>query len=252
MIDLTGKTALVTGSSRGIGAGIAKVLGQAGASVVINCRKMNEEALETERIIKQYGGKTMICAGDVTNEDDVKKIISDIIKEFGRIDILINNAGISGTTDIITSTLEDWERIMNANLTSAFLCTKHVIPHMQQQQWGRILMTSSVVVRQGALFGHFHYCASKSGMVGMAKTIARTVAKDNITVNSLGVGSIATSLFDKTIDNEKQQQALSRIPLGRFGTPEEVGHLCAFLASDLAGYITGTLIDINGGMVMDG
>lgn len=252
MIDLSGKIALVTGSSRGIGAGIANVLGQAGASVVINCRKLNDEAVASEKLVKQHGGKTMICPGDITDELEVKNIINTIDEKFGGVDILINNAGTSANEDIFDTSLEKWRHILDINLTSAFLCSKYALPHMKEQKWGRVIMISSVVARQGALFGHAHYCATKSGMVGMAKTLARTMAPHNVTVNSLGVGSIATPLFKNTIDLERQKRILEQIPLKRFGTPEEVGNLCAFLSSDLAAYITGAFYDINGGMVMDG
>ena len=249
---LSGRIALVTGSSRGLGAGIAKVLAEYGATVIVHCREQRDAALAVASSIEAAGGPASVAQADLTVPDEVARMFEGIRRDVGPIDILVNNAGTSQPKDIFEISPEDWERILSVNLTSAFLCSQAVAEDMRARRWGRILMISSAVARQGALFGHVHYAASKSGMIGLAKTLARTMAPHQVTVNTLGVGMIDSELLHQTLTPEQIESAAARIPLGRTCKPSEVGHLCAFLASDRAAYITGAMIDINGGMVMDG
>ncbi len=251
-IILAGKRALVTGGSRGVGKGIVESLAQAGADVVIHCRSRADLAEVVAKKAQQLGVTATVVCADLTRPDDVKHMFDAIRREAGPIDILVNNAGTSQAKDIFQISNDDWRSLIDTNLTSAFLCSQAVVESMRQRRWGRIIFISSVVARQGALYGHAHYAASKSGMIGMAKTIARTLSPYHVTVNTLGVGMIQTELLKETLDEQQTNTARSRIPVGRFAEPCEVGDLCAFLASDLASYITGAMIDINGGMVMDG
>ena len=249
---LQGRTALVTGSSRGLGAGIVKVLADYGADVIVHHRDSLDRARGVVADIEAAGGRATIAQADLTDPDQVQQMFDALRRDVGPIDVLVNNAGTSQPKDIFEISLADWQRMMAVNLTSAFLCSQAVAGDMRSRNWGRILMISSAVARQGALFGHVHYAATKSGMIGFAKTLARTLAPHHVTVNTLGVGMVDTELLHQTLSDEQIQAAYSRIPLQRFCQPSEVGHLCAFLASDRAAYITGAMIDINGGMVMDG
>jgi NAD(P)-dependent dehydrogenase (short-subunit alcohol dehydrogenase family) len=249
---LEGKIALVTGSSRGLGAGIVKVLAEYGATVIVHHRDSLDRARQVVEEIEAAGAQAMIAQADLTEPVEVRRMFEDIRRDIGLIDILVNNAGTSQPKDIFEIELDDWDRLLSINLTSAFLCCKAVAEDMRRRDWGRIIMISSAVARQGALFGHVHYAATKSGMIGFAKTLARTLAPHNVTVNTLGVGMVDTELLHQTLSDDQIQSAYRRIPLRRFCQPSEVGHLCAFLASDRGAYITGAMIDINGGMVMDG
>ncbi len=249
---LQGKIALVTGSSRGLGAGIVKILAEYGATVIVHHRDSLDRARQVVQHIEADGGRATIAQADLTEQDQVDGMFQTLRRDVGPIDILVNNAGTSQSKDIFEISLADWDRMLSVNLTSAFLCSQAVAADMKARQWGRIVLISSAVARQGALFGHVHYAATKSGMIGFAKTLARTLAPYQVTVNTLGVGMVDTELLHQTLSDEQIEAAYRRIPLNRFCQPSEVGHLCAFLASEHAGYITGAMIDINGGMVMDG
>ena len=250
--SLQRKVALVTGSSRGVGAGIAAALAEAGATTVVHHRDSLDQARSVAKNIETAGGRALVFQGDLTQEEQVLRLFRDVRDQVGPVDILGNNAGTSQPRDIFRITMEDWNRILHVNLTSAFACTRAVVEDMKERRWGRIIYISSVVARQGALFGHAHYAATKSGMIGMAKSVARTMAPYQVTVNTLCVGMVETELLHQTLDEEQIREAVGRIPLGRFCHPREVGYACAFLAGEQAGYITGAAIDINGGMVMDG
>ncbi|MBN1343709.1 MAG: 3-oxoacyl-ACP reductase FabG [Phycisphaerae bacterium] len=249
---LEGKVALVTGSSRGLGSGIVKVLAEYGATVIVHHRDSLGRARGVVQDIESAGGSATIVQADLTIDDDVRRMFEAIRRDVGPVDILVNNAGTSQSKDIFEITREDWDRLLSTNLSSTFLCCKAVAEDMKARRWGRIIMISSVVARQGALYGHVHYAASKSGMIGLAKTLARTMAPYQVTVNTLGVGMVETELLHQTLSDEQVASARGRIPLGRLLQSSEVGHLCAFLSSEHASFITGAMIDINGGMVMDG
>jgi 3-oxoacyl-[acyl-carrier protein] reductase len=248
-LELEGKIALVTGAARGIGRGIALVLAEKGADIIINDKKMNYEGEALSNQIKAMGRRTLLVEADVSVETEVKQLFSSIHKQFGRLDILVNNAGTSQAKDIFESTLEDWRYIIDTNLTSCFLCSKEAMGLMAKQQSGRIIYISSVVGERGALFGHVHYAATKSGMLGMIKTLARTGAPLGINVNAVAPGIIETELLFKTHGIDGVEKLSASIPLG-LGKPRSIGLAVAYLAGEGGNYITGTTIDVNGGINM--
>ena len=246
MFSLKGKVALVTGSSRGIGRGIALALAEAGADVIINCMGNVAAAEEAAEKISAMGRKALVVKANVSEADQVKELFDKIMAEFGRLDILVNNAGTSQDKDIFEMTYEDWDRIIKTNLTSGMLCSKAAMEIMREQNSGRIIFISSVVGERGALFGHIHYAATKSGQIGITKTLARTGAKHNITVNAIAPGLIRTELLVQTHGVEGVEELGASIPLG-LGKIEDVGAAAVFLASDEACYVTGATLDVNGG-----
>jgi NAD(P)-dependent dehydrogenase (short-subunit alcohol dehydrogenase family) len=249
ILELEGKVALVTGAVRGIGKGIALVLAEKGADIIINDKNLNYEGEALVSQIQALGRKTLMIEADVSIEADVKIMFSEIQKKFGRLDILVNNAGTSQAKDIFDSTLEDWHYILETNLTSCFLCSKEAMTMMAVQHSGRIINISSVVGERGALFGHVHYAATKSGMIGMTKTLARTGAPLGITVNAVAPGIIETELLFKTHGAEGVEKLSAGIPMG-LGKPRSIGLAVAYLAGEGGSYITGTSIDVNGGINM--
>jgi 3-oxoacyl-[acyl-carrier protein] reductase len=246
MFCLKGKVALVTGSSRGIGRGIALALAEAGADVVVNCMGNVEAAEEVAEKIRAFGRKALVVKANVSEADQVKMLFDKVMEEFGRLDILVNNAGTSQDKDIFEMTYEDWDRIIKTNLTSGMLCSKAAMEIMKEQKSGRIMFISSVVGERGALFGHIHYAATKSGQIGITKTLARTAAKYHITVNAIAPGLIRTELLVQTHGEEGVEELGASIPLG-LGKIEDVGAAAVFLASDEACYVTGATLDVNGG-----
>ncbi|MBQ9848529.1 MAG: 3-oxoacyl-ACP reductase FabG [Clostridia bacterium] len=246
MFSLKGKVALVTGSSRGIGRGIAISLAEAGADVVVNYAGNAKAAEECADIIRSKGQKALVIQADVSEEDQVKAMFAEIMKEFGRLDILVNNAGTSQDKDIFAMDKADWDRIIKTNLTSGMLCSKSAMEIMSEQKCGRIIFISSVVGERGALYGHIHYAATKSGQIGMTKTLARTAAPYNITVNAIAPGFIATELFLQTHGEEEMKKLAASVPLG-IGSLEDIGAAAVYLASDEARYVTGATLDVNGG-----
>lgn len=246
MFDLTGKVALITGASRGIGKGIATALAKQGADIIINDLPDNALAYGTADQIRALGRKCEVFDADVTNENQVKVMFQFVKERFGKLDILVNNAGISQSKDIFEMEFSDWERVMNVNLNSAFLCSKYAMVMMKEQNGGRIISIASQAGERGALFGHVHYAASKSGILAMNKTLARTGAPYNITVNSVAPGVIFTD-FTKAVHTQEEVDALEdSIPLG-LGTPDDVAAAVVYLASDEARYATGATLDVNGG-----
>ncbi len=248
-LELEGKIALVTGAARGIGKGIALVLAEKGADIIINDKKLNFEGDALASQINAMGRKTMLVEADVSKKVDVIRMFDQIQKEFGRLDILVNNAGTSQAKDIFEASLEDWEYIIDTNLTSCFLCSKAAMELMAAHRFGRIINISSVVGERGALFGHVHYAATKSGMLGMTKTLARTGAPLGITVNAVAPGLIETELLLKTHGAEGVEQLSASIPLG-LGKPRSIGLAVAYLAGEGGNYVTGAILDVNGGINM--
>lgn len=248
-LPLQGKVALVTGAARGIGRGIALVLAEQGADIIINDKKMNYEGEEVAKLVSEMGRKAFLVEADVSHQEEVATMFSAIQKEFKHLDILVNNAGTSQAKDIFQSTLDDWQYIIDTNLTSCFLCSKHAMELMAIQKYGRIVNISSVVGERGALFGHVHYAATKSGMLGITKTLARTGAPLGINVNSVAPGIIETELLVKTHGHDGIKKLSDTIPLG-LGKPRCIGLAVAYLCSEGGDYITGACIDVNGGINM--
>lgn len=253
MFDLTGKSALVTGSSRGLGRGIAVALAEAGADVVVNYRAAADRAREVAREIEALGRRALVIGADVSDPGQVERMYAEILEELGGLDILVNNAGTSATEDIFELDLAGWRRIIDTNLTSAYLCSKRAMEIMRERRFGRIIQISSIVGHQGALFGHVHYASTKSGMLGFTKTLARTGAPYGITVNAIAPGVIETELIHQVVGEggeNRLAEVVKTVPLARLGTVREIGTAAVFLASDEAGYITGATLDVNGGLYM--
>lgn len=246
-MELAGKVALITGSGQGIGKGIALVLAEKGADIIINDLKLTEETEILVRQISDTGRKVKAFEADVSEEQSVKNLFSAIKMEFGRLDILVNNAGTSQSKDIFQTTIEDWNFILKTNLTSCFLCAKEAMEIMKKQKSGRIINMGSVVGERGALFGHVHYAATKSAMSGFTKTLARTAAPYKINVNVIAPGIIESELLTKTHGEEGIDMLSATVPLG-LGKPRSIGLAVAFLCGEGGDYVTGTTIHINGGM----
>ncbi len=246
-MDFTGQFAVVTGGARGIGKAIAEALARKGVNLVIADISL-EQAKDTSAEIESLGIKTMAVKLDVSKSDEVSKIFEDISKECGRIDILVNNAGVTRDSLILRMKEEDWDTVMNINLKSVFLCSKEAIKVMAKQRYGRIINIASVVAFMGNP-GQANYSASKAGIVGLTKTTAKEYASRGITANAVAPGFITTAMTDALTENVKEEMKRA-IPLGRFGTPEDVANAVVFLASPEAGYITGQVIHVNGGMYM--
>jgi len=245
---LKGKTAVVTGASRGIGKAVALRLGRAGANLVLNYRSSDEamdtflEALEKENI------KAVKVKGDVSNSDDAKKLMNTAKEVFGSLDILVNNAGITKDKLIIQMKEEDFDSVIRINLKGSYNCIKHAAKIMIKQRSGKIVNMASVVGLIGNA-GQINYSASKAGVIGMTKSAARELAARNINVNAVAPGFIETDMT-KNLVEKAGEGMISGIPLGRLGLPEDVAEAVAFLASDAAAYVTGQVLNVDGGMVM--
>ena len=246
-VNLEGKVALVTGASRGIGAAIANRLAMAGAKVAINYNTSAEAAAAVMRSIDEAGGTAMLVDADVSRQSDAENAVKSVVDNWGAIDILVNNAGINRDRLLLRMTPEDFDAVLDVNLRGAFLCTRYVMPHLIKQRHGRVINMSSVVGLSGNP-GQANYAAAKAGLVGFTKAVAREVASRNVTVNALAPGYITTGMVEDLSD-EKRKQILDRIPMGRFGSAEEVAETVVFLSSDGAGYITGQVITIDGGLI---
>jgi 3-oxoacyl-[acyl-carrier protein] reductase len=241
------RVALVTGSGRGIGRAIALKLAQRGASLVVNDLESTGPAQVVEEI-KAQGGKATAILGDISLPDQVSQIIEGSVSAYGRLDILVNNAGITRDGLILRMSDADWDQVLSINLKGAFLCTRAALRHMVRQRWGRIISISSVVGLMGNA-GQANYASAKAGLIALTKTVAREVASRGITANAIAPGFIDTEMTRRLPDNIKQQM-VGQIPLGYFGSPEDVANAVAFLASEEARYITGQVLNVNGGMVM--
>jgi 3-oxoacyl-[acyl-carrier protein] reductase len=246
MFDLTGKIALVTGASRGIGRGIAAALASRGALVIAAAR--GDHAAGTASEIAAAGGRAEAATLDVTDAASVEAAVGGAIERHGRIDILVNNAGIAKDQLLLRLKRDDWDAVLATNLTSAFICSQAVLRPMVRQRSGRIILISSVVGQTGNA-GQANYAASKAGLHGFAMSLAREVASRGITVNAVAPGLIETDMT-RAIAEKAQESWTASIPLGRAGTAADVAAAVCFLASDEAGYITGHVLAVNGGMYM--
>jgi 3-oxoacyl-[acyl-carrier protein] reductase len=246
-MNLTGRVALVTGASQGIGRACALKLAKCGASVGLVARN-RQKLEEVAQGITSSGTRAYVAAADIENEEQIKAAFKAVLGEFGKIDILVNNAGITRDQLIMRMKRADWDAVLNTNLTSAYLCSQQAINSMLKQRWGRIINITSVFGQTGQA-GQANYAASKAGLIGLTMAIAREVGSRNITCNAVSPGFIETAMTS-VLSEDLKQSALQAIPLRRLGTPEDVASCVAFLASEEAGYITGHVLNVNGGMLM--
>ncbi len=242
------KLAIITGGTRGIGKQIALTFAKEGYNIAINYRTENEDLKNTKKEIEENNVKCFTVQGDVTNFKDCEQFVKQIVEEFGNIDVLVNNAGITRDTLLMRMKEEDFKQVIDTNLIGTFNVTKNVISYMMKARSGRIINISSVVGISGNA-GQTNYSASKAGIIGFTKSLAKEVASRNITVNAVAPGFIETQMTDVLKDYIKEEIA-KKIPLKRMGTPQDVANVVKFLASNDSSYITGQVINIDGGMLM--
>lgn len=242
------KCALITGATRGTGKQIAITLAKQGYNIALNYRKENEELENTKKEIEKIGVQILAVKGDVANFEDCENFVKQVIERFGQIDVLVNNAGITKDMLLMRMKKEDFEQVIDTNLVGTFNVTKNVVPYMMKARSGRIINISSVVGISGNA-GQTNYSASKAGIIGFTKSLAKEIASRNILVNAVAPGFIETNMTDVLKDDVKQEIA-KNIPLKRMGTTQDVANVVKFLASDDSSYITGQVINVDGGMLM--
>lgn len=247
-MQLKGKTAVITGSGRGLGKSIALKLASMGANIVLNDIVASDAIDETAEEFKAAGYNVVVTKGDVRIADDVKAMVKAAVDTFGSLDILVNNAGITKDKPMAMMSEEDWDLVLGINLKGAFLCTKACAKQMVKQRSGKIVNIASVAGVYGNS-GQANYSSSKAGLIGLTKTTAKEFASRNITCNAVAPGIIKSKMTD-VLPEEIKANYLKNIALGRFGTPEDVANVVAFLSSDDSNYVTGQVIDIDGGLVM--
>ncbi len=248
MMELAGQVAIVTGATRGIGRATARELATAGARVLINYQRNAALAEELAAEIAAHRGEAFACQADVADEDAVQRMVQAALDRWGRIDILINNAGITADAPLARLRPEQWRQVIETDLTSVFLCCRAVLPAMRAAGYGRIVSVSSLAALAGNV-GQTNYAAAKAGIIGLSRALAREVAREGITVNVVAPGYIETDMVE-TVPEALRTWALQAIALGRFGQPEEVAAAIRFLVSPRASYITGHVLTIDGGWVM--
>lgn len=253
LLDLSGQVALITGSNRGIGRAIAELFAQAGAKLALVARTADlleqvADELRRRHPAQQTGSETVLALpADVAEATQVNRVVEQTIATWGRIDILINNAGLIGFGPVTEIEPANWGRVLGVNLTGAYLCTRAVAPLMQQQKSGRIINIASISAQTGGVSGGLHYSASKGGLLAMTKTVARDLAPFGVTINAIAPGQIDAD--PALLTPEARRHVESLIPLGRLGEPEEIAYAALFLASPMAAYITGATLDVNGGIL---
>ena len=243
-MGLSNRVAIVTGSGRGIGRAIALKLAEVGATVVVN--DIGETAQDVAEEIKAMDRQSLAVLADVSSSPDVARLVEETVATYGKIDVLVNNAGIARDQLLLRMSDEDWDKVLAVNLKSVFLCTRAVLRHMVKQRWGRIISIASIVGVVGNP-GQANYASAKAGIIGFTRTIAKEVASRGITVNAIAPGFIDTEMTQKLREDWKQELR-KRIPLGYFGSPRDVAEAVAFLASEEAKYITGQVLGVDGGM----
>jgi 3-oxoacyl-[acyl-carrier protein] reductase len=249
MSGIEGRIALVTGASQGIGRTCALELAKAGATVALTARNQAKLA-EVQAEIEAAGGKAAAFGIDVADEASIKTGAKAVLERFGKVEILVNNAGITRDGLVLRMKRRDWDDVLATNLTGAFLITQALLPAMLKNRWGRIINISSVVGRTGQA-GQVNYAASKSGLIGMTQALAREVAPRGVTVNAVAPGYVVTQMTG-VLDEKQTAAMMAMIPLGRAGTEADVAHAVVYLASEGAGYVTGHVLDVNGGMFIGG
>jgi len=245
--ELRDRVALVTGASRGLGRAIAVKLASRGARIAVNYLSNDERAEEAAHEIRRLGSEALLVKADVGDEAAVKSMVATIMKHWERLDILVNNAGVVRDKMLLRMSSQDWDRVMDTNLRGAFHCTKHALLPMMDRLWGRIINISSLGGSTGNP-GQANYSAAKGGLNAFTRSVAREVGPRNITVNAVAPGFVTTDMTDR-LPEETKRMILERIPLNRFGKPEDVAELVAFLAGEGAGYITAQIISIDGGVI---
>ena len=251
MIDLSGKSAVVTGGSRGIGRACCLALARAGARVCVNYRVESPSAELAVEEIENGGGEAFALAADVSRREEADMLVDEVAHRFGGLDILVNNAGIWKGSPVDEMTDAEWEETMAINMTGTFFCTRAAVPFMKNARWGRIINVSSTAGQRGEAF-HSHYAASKGAMISFTKSLAVELAPHGITVNCFAPGWVATDMSQESLLGPEREAILATIPLGRVARPEEIAGAVAFLASDLASFVTGEILNVNGGAVLVG
>lgn len=246
MFDLSGRAALVTGSSRGIGRAIAFQLARQGASVAVNYLRNEEAAKQVQETIRSCGGQAVPLQGDISVPEQAERVVNMAQEAFGRLDVLVNNAGFNRDTLLLRMSVQDWDEVMAVNLRGAFLCTKAALRHMLRQRWGRIINIGSVSGIAGNA-GQANYAAAKAGLTGFTKAVAREMGSRGVTANVVAPGLVKTELTED-IPREMVDLAMQRIFVGRLGTPEDIAACVAFLASEEASYISGQVLVVDGGL----
>lgn len=251
MINLRGKTALITGGSRGIGRATAIMLAQAGCDVVISFVTHEEAARKVEQEVRQYGIKAMIIPADLADRRQVEQMIGNVVRQFGRLDILVNNGGIWKEAAVDTMSEQQLQEMIDINLKGVFYAITTAVPQMKKQNSGNIINISSTAGQRGEAF-HSHYAATKGAIISLTKSLAPELAPYNIRVNCVAPGWVATDMSSESLAAPDADKILNLIPLGRVGTPEEIAGAVLFLASDLSTFMTGEILNVNGGAVLCG